>query len=146
MAETTYKKLDLALELLNEAIRQLLDHKSFACALSLAGSAEEILGKTIELRGGVSSLEQRVKDHLMIASAFGSTTLTEKQSKWRLNFAKNAIKHLDGANDEEITVDLEDEAIDMLGRAAHNVILLQLPYTNELRRFDDWYVENCVGA
>jgi hypothetical protein len=146
VAESTHKKLDLALELLNEAIRQFLDRKSFVCALSLAGAAEEILGKTVELRGGQSSLAQRVKDHLMIANAFGSSKLTEKQSKWRHNFAKNAIKHLDGANDEEITLDLEDEAIDMLGRATHNVILLQLPYTEELRRFDDWYMENCVGV
>ena len=146
MAEATHKKLDLAAELLDEAIRQFLDRKSFVCALSLAGAAEEILGRTIELRGGESSLAQRVKDHLMIANAFGSTKLTEKQSKWRHNFAKNAIKHLDGTDDENITLDLEDEAIDMIGRATHNVMLLNLPYTDELRRFNDWYMENCVGV
>jgi hypothetical protein len=146
VAEATYKKLDLAFELLDEAIRQFLDRRAFTCALSLAGAAEEVLGKTVELRGGESSMAQRVKDHLMIYNAFGASKLTEKQSKWRQNFAKNAIKHLDGVNDEEITLDLEDEAIDMLNRAVHNVILLQLPYTNEIRRFDDWYMENCVGV
>ncbi|HEY6018713.1 MAG TPA: hypothetical protein VIY48_02130 [Candidatus Paceibacterota bacterium] len=146
VAEISYKKLDLAIELLDEAIRQFLDRKSFACFLNLAGVAEEVLGRTVELRGGESSLAQRVNDHLLIHNAFASSKLTAKQSRDRQNRAKNSIKHLNDTNDAEVTLDLEDEAIEMLNRAVHNVILLQLPYTDEIRRFDDWYMENCVGV
>ena len=146
MAEATYKKLDLAIELLDEAIRQFLDRKSFACSLNLAGAAEEILGKAIELRGGESSLAQRVRDHLMIHNAFGASKLTAKQSRDRQNRAKNSIKHLNDTTDAEVTLDLEDEAIGMLERATHNLMLLGLPDTDEVRRFNDWYMENCVGV
>lgn len=146
MAEATYNKLELAIELLDEAVRQLLDHKSFACSLNLAGAAEEVLGKAIELRGGESSLAQRVKDHIMIHDAFGAPKLTVKQSRCRHNRAKKSIKHLNDTNDTEVILDLEDEAIDMLSRAVHNVFLLQLPYTEEIRRYDEWFMENCVGS
>lgn len=146
MSETTYNKLELAIDLLDEAVRQFLDRKSFACSLNLAGVAEEVLGKAIELRGNESSLAQRIKDHIMIHDAFGASKLTAKQSRFRHNQAKNSIKHLNDTNDMEVILDLEDEAIDMLSRAVQNVFLLQLPYTEEIRRFDEWYMKNCVGS
>jgi hypothetical protein len=132
--------------MLDEAVRQFLDQKSFACSLNLAGAAEEVMGRTIELNGGESSLAERVKGHLMIEHAFGHSSLTAMQSRQRHNMAKNSIKHLNDTNDAEVTLDLEGEAVDMLNRAFHNVILLQLPYTDEFRRFDEWYIENCVGV
>jgi hypothetical protein len=146
VAEVTYKKLDLAIEMLDEAIRQFLDHRSYACSLNLAGAAEEVLGRTVELRGGESSLVEHVKDHLMIAKAFPGSTLTPAQSRQRYNLAKNSIKHLNDTDDAEVTLDLVDEAIAMLNRAIRNVILLQIPYTKEIVRFDGWYIENCVGV
>lgn len=145
VAETRHKKINLALEQLDEAIRQFLDRKSYVSALTLAGAAEEILGRTVELRGGESSLAQRVKDHLMIHNALVGGLLTENQSRWRENFARNAIKHLDRVSDEEIELDLEEEALQMLSRAIHNLILLELPYTDQVQRFDIWYMETCVG-
>lgn len=146
MAETVHKKLILAIEQLDEAIHQFLDKKSMVCALTLAGAAEEILGKTVELRGGESALAQLVKDHMLVHNLMSSSIkLTEGQSRWRHNLARNAIKHLDGPHDEEIVIDLEDEALDMINRAVHNVILLQLPYSPAIQRFDCWYLETCVG-
>jgi hypothetical protein len=146
MAEIRYKKLALAVEHLDEAIRQFLDGKSMACALTLAGAAEEVLGRSVALRGGESALGRRVKDHLMIHNALSASKLSEKDAIWRHNLARNSMKHLNGAEDEEVTLDLEDEAIEMINRAVHNVILLQVPYSPEIQRFDEWYMENCVGV
>ena len=73
-------------------------------------------------------------------------SIGEIASLSRRKLARNSIKHLNDTNDAEVTLDLEGEAIGMLNRAVHNVILLQLPYTDEIRRFDDWYLESCVGV
>lgn len=146
MGEVTYRKIELAIEHLDEAIRQFLDKKSMACALTLAGVAEEVLGRTVELRGGESALGRMVKDHLLIHNAMSTAKLTEKESRFSHNLARNSMKHINGPDDEEITLDLEDETIDMINRAVHNVILLQLPYTSGIQRFDEWYMENCVGV
>ena len=74
----------------------------------------------------------------MIHNAFGASKLTAKQSRDRQNRAKNSIKHLNDTNDSEVTLDLEDEALEMLERATHNVMLLQISDTDEIRRFNDW--------
>jgi hypothetical protein len=146
MPEATYNPTDLAIVQLDEAIRQFLDKQSYICAITLSGAAEELLGRMVQRAGGESALAQLAAGHLRVANAFGERGLTRKQSIQRHNFARDSLKHLTVSSGECVTLDLEDEVIDLLDRAIYNVILLGIPFTNELRRFNDWYVENCVGG
>jgi hypothetical protein len=52
-----YTKQQLAEHQLDRAIRLLLDEKDAISAVTLAGAAEEILGKLVELQGGTHSLK-----------------------------------------------------------------------------------------
>ena len=54
--EQTCNKVDLATEQLDAAI-SLLEGRSFAAALTLAGAAEETLGKALSHNGQQNSLE-----------------------------------------------------------------------------------------
>ena len=47
----TYNRLDLATEQLDAAISLSLERKSFVSALTLAGAADEILGKALSHSG-----------------------------------------------------------------------------------------------
>ncbi len=144
MATETHRQLDLAVEQLEIALDVFLDSASHVSSLTLAGAAEEILGKEAELSGKGSLLREELEmaNHLQRIWPGGET-------KWKdfiknKNSARNSAKHL---NDQRTLVaDLEEEACWMLVRALANRRLLELP---ELRReweFDNWFYENVVGV
>ena len=56
MTDQMYNKVDLAREQLDDAI-SLFRKKKFVSALTLAGAAEDILGKALSHRGQQNSLE-----------------------------------------------------------------------------------------
>jgi hypothetical protein len=47
MATRTYTSVDLAVDQLNTAIGLFLNRQSYVSALTLAGAAEELIGKTL---------------------------------------------------------------------------------------------------
>jgi hypothetical protein len=47
MAKQSYQRIDLATEQLDVALELFLSRRSFVSALTLAGAAEEILGKAL---------------------------------------------------------------------------------------------------
>lgn len=57
MAEKTYERLDLAKGQLATAFTLFLDDQNFASSITLAGAAEEILGRELISRGRRSTLD-----------------------------------------------------------------------------------------
>ena len=98
--EFELSKIDAAVEQLDWAIRLFLDHRAFIPAITLAGAAEDILGKAAGDR-----------------AAFG--LLKSKFTDVDLNEARNWLKH---PNDPQgIRLDWRDAAVQMIGRALSNL-------------------------
>lgn len=58
MPTETLNKIDLAIEQLETALFLFLEHKNYVSALTLAGAAEEILGKAAKIKGIENSLQE----------------------------------------------------------------------------------------
>jgi hypothetical protein len=142
----THQRIDLAVEQLDVALELFLSKRSFVSALTLAGAAEEILGKNISHRGKETSLEH---EYSLIAPV---QELLRRQEYKRADFfreknrVRNAAKHMDKAMEPDVVADLEDEALWMIVRAYENYRRLGLDPTPRMKEFDDWFWKNVVGA
>lgn len=144
MAPTTHRQLNMAVEQLEIALDLFLDGTSHVSSLTLAGTAEEILGKEAELSGKDSLLKEELEmaNHLQQIWPGGAT-------KWKdfiksKNTVRNSAKHLN--EQRTLTADLEETACWMLVRALANRRLLKLPELRREHEFDGWFYENVVGV
>jgi hypothetical protein len=145
MPEQTYQRIDLAKEQLEIALEMFLKRCSFVSALTLAGAAEEILGKTLIQRDEKTTLQH---EYLLIKPV--ENLFREKPYDWRefiekKNRVRNAAKHLKEASKATITANFEDEALWMIVRACDNHMRLGLEPTPLMQEFDDWFYKNVVG-
>jgi hypothetical protein len=60
--EVEVSKTDAAVEQLDWAIRLFLDHQAYRSAVTLAGAAEEILGKAAGHRAAIGLLKSKFSD------------------------------------------------------------------------------------
>lgn len=60
MPAQTYRRIDLALEQLDVALMLFLERGDFPAVITLAGAAEEVLGKEVNRRGWQVALHRRV--------------------------------------------------------------------------------------
>lgn len=115
MAVISMSKLEVAVSQLGQAIRLFLegDHLS---SLTLAGAAEEILGKLCERSGKPVSAEQIIAFHWKDTDPALPDAERRKILLTVLNRARNAAKHANNA--DEPTFELEpDFALQMIMRA-----------------------------
>jgi hypothetical protein len=146
MPEQTYQRIDLAKEQLDVGLELFLSQRSVVSALTLAGAAEEILGKTLSLRGEESTLKY---SYSRIAPV--RELLHRRQYNWKnfideKNRVRNAAKHVQDASKSSVVADLEVEALWMLVRACDNYLRLGLNPTPRMEEFDDWFSKNVVGT
>jgi len=146
MAEETYEKLDIACQQLNTAIDLFFEGVNHFSVITLAGAAEEILGRYMELVGKQSSLDGIVKGTALVHKHLYGEDLPHKEFKFRANMARNSIKHLDSDEDLNVTFDSKEEMIDMLVRATDNYFGLEIPESDQVQKFNEWYMENVVGV
>lgn len=104
MTSVKLTKLELAVHQLDVAIRLFLDG-DYLSSLTLAGAAEEILGKLCERAGKPVAVEA------IIAFHWNSTdpALTEKERRKILlevlNSGRNAVKHANDPNETDFVVE-----------------------------------------
>ncbi len=79
------------------------------------------------------------------AAAFLGDRRPVTDFKKEANFPKNSIKHLNSVKDRIVTFDAEEEAVDMILRAAENVRELGLPVAGLLREFENWYYRTYIA-
>jgi hypothetical protein len=126
-------RVDLAIEQLDVALELFLKDRSVASALTLAGAAEEILGRALKLKGHGSVIEvwyDAVDDRWGV--------------KWKeyintMNAARNGLKHLNSEKDFEVSFDPFWEAVFMLLRACSNYERLGHQKTDRMWEFEEWY-------
>jgi hypothetical protein len=128
-------KIDVAVDQLDWAIRLFLDHRAYVPAITLAGAAEEILGKPLAERAAANMLKKK------FASEY---SLSEKViTKSHLNEAKNLLKHWNDLVDEEkITLEADTEAIKYILRALANLASHDGYWLSEGPRFKEWLGKN----
>lgn len=115
-----YTKEYVARAQIETAVRLYTEHADYLAAITLAGAAEEILGKLVMEGGGRSALsslqDAAVEMHKHLFGEPGD-------AKWvadRANRARNSLKHLTTTAGREVAFDPAEEAADILDRAITN--------------------------
>jgi hypothetical protein len=124
-------KSDAAADQLDWAIRLFLDQKSYVAAITLAGAAEELIGKPLQDR----AIFKQLTLTLSARSGLDPKSVTPEH----LNKAKNWLKHWDGhADQDRIELELDEEAIQYIVRALTNFSIYDDSLPSEGPRFLSW--------
>ena len=130
----TLSKVDIAKSQLDTAIKLYLDAHDLVSAITLAGAADEILGKLVRGQGELSALDKAVaRLCAMYETAFSEASDPKRFIDLR-NRARNEFKHVGVAPD--VNVDLEIEAVSMLRRAIENYRKLDPIFRENFRSFE----------
>jgi hypothetical protein len=113
------EKRDLALRQLRRAV-QLFNQGDFVCAATLAGAAEEILGRIAKRRTGSNALDGHAHFWSQIAGIFGKPPPERKRVVESHNRIRNELKHNDSGDNEWMTADFQFEAQHLIDRAIRN--------------------------
>lgn len=133
---TTISKLDVAVHQLNVAIRLFLDG-DYLASLTLAGAAEEILGKLCERAGKPVSVDFIVNYHMKDTDPALSDKERRKVLLDVLNSGRNAAKHANDPN--ETTFDVEQVfPLQMLMRAIPMCADLGVKPSDEIKAMVRW--------
>lgn len=145
MTEKTYDRIALAKEQLDTALYLFLDHRNYSSAITLAGAAEEIFGRSLTLKGGKSALDSSYESMAEFHRMIDGDELDKKLFVSKENLARDALKHLQESKGPTITFDLEEAACWMLVRSIQNGKELGLEF-ERYHDFDSWFYENIVGV
>lgn len=134
MKLTRPTKLEIALRQLQHALFLYKRREELICAVTLAGAAEEILGKLCRERGKTASLDRKLKSTAELHEyIWGEKPQSEKALRSFKNRTRNEFKHL--MSGKPIDVNLENSAADLIARAIENYRLLSGKETQEMRVF-----------
>jgi len=132
MTKLPYKKRDLGVKQLEIAISLYREGKDPFSVVTLAGAAEEILGRCVKAAGKANSLQLLNDAALAIQRIEGDEVPVSVVD--RANYARNSLKHMDGPEDS-VFIDAWQEAKDMLTRATENYRLLDECYSPLIEHF-----------
>ena len=134
MRITRLTKLDVAHLQLHHAIALFLDEREFVSVITLAGAAEEILGKLAAQVGLIPALTRRTEETQILFQHLWKSDPGVKPFVTLKNRAKNELKHfVTGAT---IEVDLQEEAMRMLDRAVENYRLLHVRRSPQIAEYE----------
>jgi hypothetical protein len=132
-------KLEAASLNLDAAI-ELHEQERFVPAITLAGAAEEILGKLVERAGGTHALASESSAAAAIFEALygatGQRDLKRKEMAARANFARDNLKHLNREAPLVVDIDPPAESYDIIGRAVSNYVQIVGRLSPAMERFD----------
>jgi hypothetical protein len=137
MAERSYDTKRIALEQLETALRLYLEQRDYIAAITLAGAAEEILGRIAKNMGIETSLQTLSNDAVAIHKRLLNVAIERKHFVKRANYARNKLKHVDPITEPTIVFDPEEEAIDMLNRAIENYWNVEGTLTDLMKKYQN---------
>jgi len=135
MAERSFDSKHIALEQLETALQLYFERESYLSVITLAGAAEEILGRLARSRGIDNSLEALKKAAGAIHQHLYGEQIESKSIAVRANYARNKLKHVGVTEETLVTLDEKQEAIDMLIRAIDNYWLVEQKLTPLMESF-----------
>lgn len=128
-------KIDIAEQQLLHAIELFCSDERIVSAITLAGAAEEILGKLVSGARQTNSIESEVTDKCELFESFFGRVENPKTFYAQENHARNELKHIGNGNDVEL--DLEQEAVNLIERAINNFKMLRPEGNSAFHAFDD---------
>lgn len=135
-----YSKLEVATQQLDTALRLYFQKKEYFSAITLAGSAEEILGVYLKVHGQTNAFEHDLKDSLRIYRWLYNTEGSPERMHKTINRVKNSSKHMKGKKDVALSCNPSVAAKEVLDRAVSNYYSLmsfeELHETPRIRRFN----------
>lgn len=131
MNPTIHSKQDIAMQHLNLALTEYIKGQNPYSVLHLAGAAEEMLGKLVQLRKKRSGLMSAV-DWAQSWWKIRGVTVEPKEDRKRILYAKNGVKHIDGIDDFELRADIPHEIKETIHRALHNFNQLNITHSPEI--------------
>ena len=140
MPKLTLTKFEIAEHQLATAIELFCGGNPLP-AITLAGAAEEILGKLVRDAGGVNALDVEVQDRCDLFQTVFGRPGDPKAFATLLNDGRNELKHR--MSGDPLDINLDEEAVNLIQPAIDNFQQLR-PGPNPLfRRFEDeaaaWY-------
>ena len=136
MSIEPHSKFDIALSQLETALRLFEEGNDYYSVVTLAGAADEIFGRLLESKGGVSALASLTKAAVAIHLEVHGTPGGEKMFIERANLARNALKHWNVGGSDPVSLDIREEAADMLDRAISNHWAFTHRMTPAMERFE----------
>lgn len=128
MVEHLVSRIEVASEQIDWAIRLLIDHQAYVSAITLAGAAEEIMGKIAPKNAFIAM----TKGYSIVLG------IDEKEIAKALNTTRNLLKHWDKEKPEEMRIDTEKEAISMIVRCIFNFAQFGKTIPSQATRFFEW--------
>lgn len=144
--DTTLSRSEVARLQLVEAIT-LFVAKKFLPALTLAGAAEEILGKLLVRQSALPAVRESAQAIVQLREKTGLSVMagqSEKELIDQWNIMRNMLKHLVSPEDESITLNLCDGAYWMIRRALENAEKLRITVENR-DAFENWFIINVAA-
>lgn len=134
-------KSEIAQVQLVQAIELFVSEK-FLPSITLAGAAEEILGRLIAIQGDDPVIEDAFSEIQRIRDITGLSVMGDKSKKEIINgwnSVKNNLKHHNESENDFIVLNVFDEAYWMIKRALINANKLGVPICNQID-FDNWII------
>jgi hypothetical protein len=131
---TRLTKLDAAISQLCHAIGLYLESTELISSITLAGAAEEILGKLVKNNGGTPAHIQKAEGARSLYIHLWKSDPSTKRFIDLNNNTRNELKHL--CSGEEIEVDLKTEAKRIIDRAVKNFHMLGLRSVSIIEKYE----------
>jgi hypothetical protein len=133
-------KFGIAVSQLNVALTFYVEDRELVSAITLAGAAEEILGKLCERAGKASSLSRHAESarelHLHLKSLYPQLFRHDPGTKPFVdlrNKTRNEMKHY--ISGHPLNIDLKDKAARLIAHAVENYRTLGGRETQKMRQF-----------
>lgn len=142
----TLTNFEIAHRQLERSITLFLDEQDYVSALTLAGAADEILGKLLRAAGNTSSLDDITAGALRALGFAGDILKSQEANKARKeivqisNYFRNRCKHFD--EDDEVTFSVGVKAAEMIERAIWNYRTLTARETGAMGRFRELVISD----
>lgn len=114
-------KKELARSQLNVALKLYLQSEEYPSCITLAGAAEEVLGKIASDAGHEPALKKKLQELLTLHMQLWGTEAKESDYAELRNHARNEMKHR--CSGADLSLDYEQQAAQMLARALENYLL-----------------------
>jgi len=113
------EKKDIALQQLIDSAK-LYQQGRYCSALTLAGAAEEILGKIAKKRTGKNELKYDIEYTKSIYQYFNIPIPPDNELIKQINKTKNEVKHNDEGDNSWVDSDFENECVSLFVKAVRN--------------------------
>ena len=128
-------KLDIAKRQLEAAIELHFSGGDYLAVITLAGAAEEILGKLLQRKGDRAMIDDLVELDRELTGGRPFETIRKE-----VNGARNSLKHANDSSEDQVAVE-PGEAVAMLARAIVNYVWLTKSSTPSMIRLYDHLME-----